>query len=76
MGGRISPGLIIGTVDVNRRGQARVKLREKISNMNYVRVLDFKFVEAPEEETQLPEALKITPQKSEGQQAYNKTEGP
>jgi rod shape-determining protein MreC len=75
-GGRISPGLIIGTVDVNRQGQARVKLREKTSNMNYVRVLDYKFVEAPEEETQLPEALKIAPQNSEGQQTNNKMEGP
>ena len=75
-GGRISPGLIIGTVDVNRQGQTRVKLREKISNMNYVRVLDYKFVEAPEEETELPEALKIAPQNSEGQQINNKIEGP
>ena len=75
-GGRISPGLIIGAVDVNRQGEARVKLREKISNLNYVRVLDYKFVEAPEEETQLPEALKIAPQNSEGQQTNNKIESP
>ena len=53
-----------------------MKLREKISNMNYVRVLDYKFVEAPEEETELPEALKIAPQNSEGQQTNNKIEGP
>jgi rod shape-determining protein MreC len=75
-GGRIAPGLIIGTVDVNRQGQARVKLREKISNINYVRVLDFKFIEAPEDETQLPEALKITPKNSESQNTDNKIEAP
>lgn len=68
-GGRISPGLMIGTVEINRQGQARVKLRENIPNMNYVRVLDFKFIEAPEEETQLPEALEITSQNSNGQRA-------
>ena len=75
-GGRISPGLIIGTVDFNRKGQARVKLREKISNMNYVRVLDYKFVEAPEEETQLPESLKIAPQNNEDRPIDFKIEGP
>ncbi len=75
-GGRIAPGLIIGTVDVNREGQPRVKLREKITNMNYVRVLDFKFIEAPEDETQLPEALKITPKDSESQNTDNKIEAP
>jgi rod shape-determining protein MreC len=75
-GGRIAPGLIIGTVDVNREGQPRVKLREKITNMNYVRVLDFKFIEAPEDETQLPEALKITPKNSESQNTDNKIEAP
>ena len=75
-GGRIAPGLIIGTVDVNREGQPRVKLREKITNMNYVRVLDFKFIEAPEDETQLPEALKITPKNSESQNTDNKIEDP
>lgn len=75
-GGRIAPGLIIGTVEVNRQGQARVKLREKISNINYVRVLDFKFIEAPEDETQLPEALKITPKNSESQNTDNKIEAP
>jgi hypothetical protein len=53
-----------------------VKIREKISKMNYVRVLDYKFVEAPEEEIQLPEALKITPQNNKGQQTDNKIEGP
>lgn len=75
-GGRIAPGLIIGTVDVNRQGQARVKLREKISNINYVRVLDFKFIEAPVDETQLPEALKITPKNSDSQNTDNKIEAP
>ena len=75
-GGRIAPGLVIGTVDVNRQGQARVKLRENISNINYVRVLDFKFIEAPEDETQLPEALKITPKNSERENTDNKIEVP
>ena len=75
-GGRIAPGLVIGTVDVNRQGQARVMLRENISNINYVRVLDFKFIEAPEDETQLPEALKITPKNSERENTDNKIEVP
>lgn len=56
-GGQIPPGLSVGDVQVTRDGQAKVRLRENLSRLNYVRILNFASIRSPEKETQLPEAL-------------------
>ena len=67
-GGQIPPGISIGDVRVTRDGQAKVSLRENLSRLNYVRILDFVSIKTPESETQLPDVLvsKSTNTKSQG----------
>ena len=56
-GGDIPPGLTIGNVSFNRNNQPLVDLREDLSNLDYVRIVRFKSIDAPDTESQLPDTL-------------------